>query len=101
MEISKRPDEEFRQGSPRTHTAARGLKAGNSCPCPFSEEGWVVPLVGEGGSKSVGWGLGVAWVVCPFPGGAVCRDHTLLLLPASREMAVGFDLFLSSCAALS
>lgn len=31
-------------------------------------------------------------------GGAVCRDHTLLLLPASREMAVGFDLFLSSCA---
>lgn len=72
MEISKRPDEEFRQGSPRTHTAARGLKAGNSCPCPFSEEGWVVPLVGEGGSKLVGWGLRGGLGGLPIPLVVLC-----------------------------
>lgn len=53
-----------------------------------------------GANWSVGaWGW-LGWSAHSL-GGAVCRDHTLLLLPASREMAVGFDLFLSSCAALS
>lgn len=53
----------------------------------------------EGGSIGrLGLEGGLGGLPIPF-GGAVCRDHTLLLLPASREMAVGFDLFLSSCAA--